>query len=43
MLRCVRYELLKIFSRKLIPVLWVCLLLANGLLFCSEQRASQPN
>ena len=42
MLRCVRYELLKIFSRKLIPVLWGCLLLANGLLFCYEQRDSQP-
>lgn len=43
MLRCMKYELLKIFSRRLIPLLWAGSLLISGLLFCYTQRNSQAD
>ncbi len=42
MLRCLRYELCKIFSRKLICILWLLLLVLNGVLFTvQEYRLNQ--
>lgn len=37
MLRCLHYEFCKVFSRRLISILWLLLLVLNGVLFAAQQ------
>ena len=37
MLRCLHYEFCKVFSRRLISILWLLLLVLNGILFAAKQ------